>query len=132
MSDGLRGAINDVADFHLACKLPILSKPKLPPIDRQRFRLDLIQEEKDELLYAVYRGDLAEIADGLGDLIYVCIGMALEYGIPLDMVWDEIQRSNMAKRGPDGRVRKREDGKILKPEGWTAPDIKGVLESCND
>jgi len=68
------------------------------------------------------------LSDGLADLIYVCVGCALEYGIPLDRVGDEVQRSNMAKVDPlTGAVRRRLDGKILKPEGWTPPDIAGVM-----
>lgn len=73
-------------------------------------------------------GDMEEIADGLADLIYVAVGAALEFGIPLDRVWAEVQRSNMAKVDAEtGRVRKRADGKVLKPDGWTPPDIKSAL-----
>lgn len=127
----LQAAIDDVRSFHKATNLPILSKPELPAIERQHLRIDLIQEEKDELLWGATRGDLVAIADSLADLIYVCIGMALEYGIPLDKVWDEVQRSNMAKVDREtGKVRYRADGKILKPDGWQAPDIRGVLENA--
>ena len=99
---------------------------------------------------------LADIADGIADSIVVLIGTALAYGIPLQKVWDEVHRSNMDKvtklcfnchggKLLDGSVycqfcnntgrvpitpRKREDGKILKPEGWVGPDIKSIIEEA--
>ena len=61
-------------------------------------------------------------------MIYIAVGTALELGIPLEPVWDEVHRSNMAKVDPEtGKVRKREDGKVLKPEGWVRPDIAGAI-----
>lgn len=71
--------------------------------------------------------NLAEVADGIGDTIYVLCQLARSLGIPLGKVWNEIQRSNMSKVGADGTVKRREDGKVLKPEGWTKPDIHGIL-----
>lgn len=72
---------------------------------------------------------MEKIADGLADVIYVAVGAALEFGIPLDRVWAEVHRSNMAKVDPaTGKVIKRADGKVLKPEGWTPPDVAGVLK----
>ena len=62
----------------------------------------------------------------MADIIYIVCGTAASYGIPLNKVFDEVHRSNMAKL-VDGKPIRREDGKILKPEGWTAPDIKKVL-----
>jgi hypothetical protein len=76
-----------------------------------------------------YDYNAIETADALTDLVVVIVGMALELGIPLDRTWNEVQRSNMAKAGPDGKVTKREDGKVLKPEGWTPPDIKTIMQS---
>ena len=76
-----------------------------------------------ELGEAFANDDMIEISDALADLIYVAIGMALVYGIPLDEVWEEVQHSNMQKLG--GGV--REDGKILKPDDWEPPHIAEVL-----
>jgi predicted HAD superfamily Cof-like phosphohydrolase len=71
---------------------------------------------------------LPDIADAIADSIYVLVGTALEYGIPLDRVWAAVRAANMAKVDPvTGLVRKRADGKILKPDGWQPPDIAGVL-----
>lgn len=124
----MKKLLDDVAAFHHATDTPILDKPEFPADGRRALRADLIEEEVKELLEAEDADDLVEVADALVDIIYVTVGHALEYGIPLDRVWDEVQRSNMAKIDPaTGKVRKREDGKVLKPEGWTPPDVRGVL-----
>lgn len=85
----------------------------------------LVKEEYDEWIGAL---DDAEDADAVVDLIVVLIGYAFSKGWPMQELWDEVMRSNMAKIDPDtGMVRRREDGKILKPERWQAPDIASVL-----
>ena len=91
--------------------------------------MNLIREEVIvELLPAMEKDDMIEIADAIADSIYVLIGASLEYGIPLHKVWNEVQRTNMAKVDPStGAVRKRADGKILKPPGWMPPDIASIL-----
>jgi len=120
--------VRDVKAFHAACDVPILAQPAVPSEDRVKLRVVLLEEEMREFLLASANGDLIQIADALADLIYVAVGTALEYGIPLEHVWDEVQRSNMAKVDPaTGKVHKRADGKILKPEGWIGPNIMGVL-----
>ena len=118
-----------IADFHLATGTPILDKPEFPSQERIDLRHRLIEEEWIEYQEAVAARDIVEVADAIGDMIVVLVGTALEFGIPLSEVWDEIHRSNMAKVDPDtGFVRRRDDGKILKPEGWTPPDIASVLK----
>lgn len=127
----MKSLLDDVRAFMTACDQPVLDAPCIPTEDRQRLRERLIGEESIETLHAIQREDIEEIADGLADLIYVCIGTALEYGIPLDRVWAEVQRSNMAKVDPaTGKVTKRDDGKVLKPEGWTPPDIAAALRGA--
>lgn len=120
----MKNIIQDVRAFHEAFGIPIVDKPAIPSDGRCQLRIDLIKEEVKETISAIENNDLVEIADGLADIIYVTVGAALEFGVPLDRVWDEVQRSNMAKVG--GGV--REDGKMLKPEGWTPPDIAKALE----
>lgn len=71
--------------------------------------------------------NLVEVADGIGDTIYVLCQLARSVGVPLDAVFGCIHASNMKKVGEDGKVKRREDGKILKPDGWTPPDIFLVL-----
>ena len=121
--------VDDVRTFHLATDVPVLASPQIPNADRILLRKRLIDEEVNvELFTAMKENNIVEIADAIADSIYVLIGTALEYGIPLDAVWGEVQRSNMAKVDPDtGKVRRREDGKVLKSEGWTKPDIRKAL-----
>lgn len=124
----MKTLLYDVRDFHRATDTPVFESPRIPDIERRMLRGRLLREEFNEFVEANDHGDVVEVADALADIIYVAVGTALEYGIPLDKVWDEVQRTNMAKIDPtNGKVRRREDGKILKPKGWTAPDIKRAL-----
>lgn len=122
----MRKLLNDVGLFHRLSEVPIQDSPQFPAQERQELRLSLIREEVRELEKANEEQNLVEVADAIGDLIYVAVGMALEYGIPLADVWDEIQQSNMNKVH-DGHVLRREDGKILKPLGWKPPNVAGIL-----
>ncbi len=125
--------IDDVARFHEVTDAPDLKVPAFPVVERCQLRKDLVAEETKEMLKGLMRRDLVEVADGIVDAIYVLVGTALEFGLPMQALWDEVQRSNMAKavEQPDGtfKVVRRADGKILKPEGWTPPDIEGVLRA---
>lgn len=117
--------IGDVAEFMRAFSHHMEDAPGFPGDDVRELRLKLIAEEWLELREAEDGNDLAETADAIADMIYVLVGMAHAYGIPLAAVWREVQRANMAKLG--GPV--RGDGKQMKPEGWTPPDIAGVLRA---
>lgn len=89
----------------------------------------LIEEEMRELKVAEVQANEVEEFDAVLDLLVVLIGYGLSRGWPMLAGWDEVVRSNMAKIDViTGTVRKREDGKILKPEGWTPPDLAEVLE----
>src|SRR3954447_2825262 len=125
----MKSLLTDVAAFYIACDVPVLSKLQIPSPERVMLRRNLIDEEVNkELLPAIDRNDLPAIADGLADAIYVIVGTALEYGIPLDRVWEAVQRANMAKVDPaTGKVQKRADGKVLKLDGWESPDIAAIL-----
>jgi hypothetical protein len=119
----------DVFEFHKAFDLTIGSNPEVPEdVSIRDLRIDLLQEEFNEYLEAEEKADIVGIADALADVIYIACGTAVAYGIPLDKVFDEVHRSNMAKL-VDGKVIRRADGKVLKPEGWTPPDIAGILKS---
>ncbi len=95
--------------------------------ERLKLRLDLIEEEALELKEAIASRDEVEMADALGDIIYVTVGFALELGVDLGEVVAEIQASNLTKPDEDGSVIRREDGKILKGPNYVKPDIKSVL-----
>jgi len=90
--------------------------------------LKLIKEEFKELNEAYKNKDLVEIADACADLKWVIEGLELTLNLPQQKVWDEVARSNISKIGSDGKVKRREDGKILKPDDWTPPNIKKILE----
>lgn len=144
MANGMRDLMRDVSAFHRAVDAPVLDKPTVPSDERVKLRGSLIQEEYLETMRSMFveevvdgvptldmrkvrpAVDMVALADGLADLIYVAVGCALEFGIPLDRVWAEVQRSNLDKV-KDGVIR-RFDGKILKPASWKAPDIEGCLK----
>lgn len=117
----------DVKDFHVSFGQKVGDYPQLPNEGDRLLRKRLLTEEYEEYMNAEFDDDIVEIADALADLIYIACGTAVSYGIPLDKVFSEVHRSNMAKL-VDGKPIYREDGKVLKPEGWTPPDIKGILD----
>ena len=116
-----------VEEFHRTYGLPILDEPKFPSSERVNLRLDLIEEESTELLRSVLSRDIVGVADALADLLYVVIGAALEFGIPLDSVVHEVHQSNMSKLDENGKPIYREDGKVLKGPNFFEPDIKGAM-----
>jgi predicted HAD superfamily Cof-like phosphohydrolase len=113
----------DVSDFHR--EVVGIADPVTPAIRRPALRAELIREEARETVDAIEAGNLVAAIDGFCDLLCVVYGAALEFGIDLEPFWDEVHRTNMAKAG--GPL--REDGKRLKPPGWTPPDIAGILRS---
>ena len=93
-------------------------------------RYNLIKEENEEYLEACKNGDLVEIADALGDQLYILFGTILRHGLQhkIEEVFDEIQRSNMSKLDENGAPIFREDGKIMKSNLYFKPNIKEILE----
>jgi len=92
-------------------------------------RFNLMDEENREYLEAVNNNDVVEMADALGDMLYILCGTILEHGMQhkIEEVFHEIQRSNMSKLGEDGKPIYREDGKVLKGPNYFKPDIAGIL-----
>ncbi|WP_373516242.1 hypothetical protein [Pricia sp.] len=97
---------------------------------KNKLRFNLMDEENKEYLEAANNDDLVEVADALGDMLYILCGTILEHGMQhkIEEVFTEIQRSNMSKLGADGKPIYREDGKVLKGPNYFKPDILGVLE----
>ena len=116
-----------VREFHKAFNHPVNTIPRIVGPIRSNLRIALIEEELNELKDAVEDNDIIAIADALADLDYVVNGAAIEYGIDLPTVTAEVHRSNMTKLGLDGKPIYRDDGKIMKGENYTPPDIKKVL-----
>lgn len=127
----MKRKINAVADFHKAFGLGISHEPKasLGP-NTNLLRFNLMDEENREYLEAANRGDLVEVADALGDMLYILCGTILEHGMQhkIEEVFEEIQRSNMSKLGADGKPVYREDGKVLKGPNYFKPNIRAVLD----
>jgi predicted HAD superfamily Cof-like phosphohydrolase len=97
-------------------------------ISQYKMYLNLIDEEHRELKEAVEANDLTEQLDALIDILVVTIGAIHSAGFDAEGAWKEVMATNFAKIDHEtGRVRKREDGKVLKPVGWTPPDLKGYL-----
>lgn len=92
--------------------------------------LRLVKEEFEELLEAYKNRDLIEIADACADLKWVIEGLEYTLNIPNQEVWFEVGRSNLSKISENGKVIKREDGKVLKPDTYSPPDIRKVFEKC--
>ena len=90
----------------------------------------LIQEEVDELWAANAAADPKECLDALIDILVVTVGAIHSLGADGEGAWNEVMRTNFAKIDPaTGRVNKREDGKVLKPEGWTAPELDQFIQT---
>lgn len=92
-------------------------------------RFNLMKEENEEYLDAALNGDIVEIADALGDQLYILCGTILKHGLQhkIEEVFTEIQRSNMSKLDENGKPIYREDGKILKSDLYFKPDIHSIL-----
>jgi predicted HAD superfamily Cof-like phosphohydrolase len=117
---------DDVKDFMIACDQPVdvLGAGKS---NQAVLYWDLISEEFQELKEAWNESDVVEMADACADLIWVIEGFCHTMGIPLQKVWDEVARSNMSKIAPCGKVLKRADGKVQKPDTYSPPDIESII-----
>lgn len=119
-----------VKEFHVVMGMEDNKTPTLVDGETAGLRIAIIAEEFNELIEAIANEDLVEIADALGDLKYVILGAANAYGIDLEPIFNEIHDSNMKKVDPEtGKVRYREDGKVLKPDGWQRPQLKPIIEA---
>jgi predicted HAD superfamily Cof-like phosphohydrolase len=127
----LRQTIDQVRAFHNAFQISNADAPRLldTPVEYE-LRHRLMQEENDEYLEACQRGNLVEIADALGDQLYILCGTLLRHGLhdKIEEVFLEIQRSNMSKLDANGKPIFREDGKVMKSELYFKPNIKSILE----
>lgn len=98
-------------------------------LDQFSLYVNLIKEEVEELALALNNNDSLETLDALTDILVVTIGAIHSMGADAEGAWKEVMRTNFAKIDKDtGKVRKREDGKVLKPQGWTPPDLKEFLK----
>jgi predicted HAD superfamily Cof-like phosphohydrolase len=116
-----------VKEFQQAFGQRVGDHPFLPNANERELRMRLMKEEYKEYKKAEKANDLVNLASELADIIYIACGTAVSYGIPLNEVFEEVHKANMSKL-IDGKVIRREDGKIQKPEGWQPADIEGILK----
>lgn len=149
-------ALNDVAKFHDTFNLPILEEPIIPAAERCELRINLIEEELQELKDAITQGDLVEVADAFCDIQYVLSGAILEFGLAgkFKTLFDEVQRSNMSKtcktmdeavatqkhyaetkgtesyiepKNDEFLVYRKEDSKVLKSVNYSPANLEKIL-----
>ncbi len=127
----MKKRLKAVQDFHNAFGLGVEELP-IAKLSEQKLKLrfDLMAEENDEYLEAAQNNDLIEVADALGDMLYILCGTILEHGMQhkIEEVFDEIQRSNMSKLDANGEPIYREDGKVMKGPNYFKPNISLILE----
>jgi hypothetical protein len=121
---------NDVEQFMAAADQYIGATPHLNENNEAQAKLyiDLIDEEFRELCDGFLRRHIGDVADGGADLVWVVKGLFATLGINFDAVWEEVRASNMSKVSESGKIKKRADGKILKPDTYFKPDIEKVLK----
>ena len=126
----MKNKLSAVTEFHRAFGLGVNNKPTTD-IDKStmNLRYSLMDEENKEYLEAIKNNDMIEVADALGDMLYILCGTIITHGMQgvIDEVFEEIQRSNMSKLGRDGKPIYREDGKVLKGPNYFKPNIAKIL-----
>lgn len=117
--------------FHESFGLGVKHMPSADLGERiNMLRFNLMKEENEEYLEAVQNNDIVEVADALGDMLYILCGTILEHGLQykIEEVFEEIQRSNMSKLGEDGKPIYREDGKVMKGPNYFKPNFEEILK----
>ena len=120
--------VASLLEFNEAFEIPKLDAPGLGPDEMIELRIKLLKEEVEEYAEAARAGDMVEVLDALADIGYILAGTIINHGMQniYDDAFNEVHRSNMAKL-VDGKVIRREDGKVLKPKGWQAPQLAQFL-----
>ncbi len=127
----MKHKISAVELFHNSFGLGV-SKTMRADLGKEKnlLRFNLMDEENKEYYEAANNNDLVEVADALGDMLYILCGTILEHGMQhkIEEVFEEIQRSNMSKLGADGKPIYREDGKVLKGPNYFKPNIESIID----
>ncbi len=122
--------LNAVKEFHTAFEIGFSEIPKSDLGESKNIlRFNLMKEENEEYLEAAQNNDLIEIADALGDMLYILCGTIIEHGLQhkIEAIFDEIQRSNMSKLDHNGKPIYREDGKVMKGPNYFKPDFSKII-----
>ena len=127
----MKKQLDAVTLFHTSFKLGVADAPRASLGESiNMLRYNLMKEENEEYLEAVQNNDLTEIADALGDMLYILCGTIIEHGLQnkIEEVFDEIQRSNMSKLDHNGLPIYREDGKVMKGPNYFKPNFEEILK----
>ena len=127
----IKKALDSVKLFHKKFNIDSLNEPTANiPEEIKQLRFKLMEEENLEYLKATRENDLVEIADALGDMLYILCGTIISHGLQnkIEEIFHEIQSSNMSKLGKNGKAIFREDGKVLKGPNYFKPDIRKILK----
>ena len=126
----MKHQIEAVKIFHEVYKLSYKENPTTDiGLEKIKLRFNLMAEENQEYFQAAKNNDLVEVADALGDMLYILCGTIIEHGMQdkIEEVFDEIQKSNLSKLGKDGKPIYRNDGKVMKGPNYFKPNISKVL-----
>ena len=118
---------NKVKAFMNTYGQDVKEKAEFPENKIVQLRIDLIEEELNELKEAIKNKDIVEVADALTDILYVTYGAGHSFGVNLDECFDEVQRSNMSKLGEDGKPIYNDSGKVMKGPNYFAPNLKKIV-----
>ena len=116
-----------VKEFMKTFGQEVVEKPQWPQDQVKKLRLDLIQEELEELEDACEKGTLIDVADALTDILYVVYGAGHSFGIDLDKCFAEVHQSNMSKLDTNGKPLYNKEGKVIKGPRFRIPDLEKVL-----
>ena len=127
----MKKQLNAVKDFHDKFGLSYNYSPTVE-LEKKiiELRFNLMKEENEEYIEAARNNDITEVADALGDMLYILCGTIISHGFQdkIEAIFDEIQRSNMSKLGADGKPIYREDGKVLKGPNYFKPDLSKFIK----
>ena len=122
----MKKQMNAVKDFHDTFGLSYNDSPTVS-LEKKiiELRYNLMKEENEEYIEAARKNDIIEVADALGDMLYILCGTIIEHGMSdiIEDIFDEIQKSNMSKLGADGKPIYREDGKVMKGPNYFKPNF---------
>ena len=119
---------NSVKEFMSTFGQEVKTKSEFPEKKIQDLRVDLIEEELDELKQAIKDKNLTEVADALTDILYVTYGAGHAFGINLDKCFNEVQKSNMSKLDENGKPIFNENGKVLKGPNYFKPNMEKFVK----
>ena len=127
----IKEELKHVENFHNAFGLGVAKKPTIDlSKETVKLRFNLMKEENEEYFEAARKNDIVEVADALGDMLYILCGTIITHGFQnkIEEVFDEIQKSNMSKLGKDGKPIYRSDGKVMKGPNYFKPNIRAILK----